>query len=86
MTINATSCLLLFPAIIYDMQMSTLYSNSETLPFYNVIQKSRHNGDDDDQYLDDPGFPLNSKIHGYLLYKNDSGKHILLKFISHNIY
>ena len=86
MTINATSCLLLFPAIIYDMQMSALYSNSETLTFYNVIQKSSSNGDDEHQYLDDPGLPRNSKVHGYLLFKNDSGNRISYKLISHNMY
>ena len=86
MTINATSCLLLFPVIIYDMQMSALYSNSESLPIYNVIQKHRSNGEDDGQYVSDLGLPLNSNVNGYLLYKNHSGTNILFKFISNNIY
>ena len=43
MTINVTSCLLLFPAIIYDMQMSTLYSNSKTISFLDSTNNSYRN-------------------------------------------
>ena len=61
--------------------MSALYSNSESLPIYNVIQKHHGNGEDDGQYLADLELPLNSNVNGYLLYKNHSGTNILSKFI-----
>ena len=47
MTINVASCLLLFPAIIYDMQMSSGYSNSKTISFLNPMNNSKNNDGDD---------------------------------------
>ena len=49
MTINVTSCLLLFPAIIYDMQMSSLYSNSKTVSFFDPMNKGYR--DDNEERL-----------------------------------
>ena len=47
MTINVASCLLLFPAIIYDMQMLSGYSNSKTISFLNPMNNSyKDDGDD----------------------------------------
>ena len=75
MTINATSCLLLFPAIIYDMQMSALYSNSETLTMLKVNRESHYH---DEPFLEDTGLPTNSEVFGYFLKKTNLGMKIIL--------
>ena len=70
MTINATSCLLLFPAIIYDMQMSTLYSDSDNISFFGIVNKTT--GDDVISY--NGGIDMNSEFVGHLLQQNNPGK------------
>ena len=47
MTINVASCLLLFPAIIYDMQMLSGYSNSKTISFISPMNNSKKDDGDD---------------------------------------
>ena len=70
MTINATSCVLLFPAIVYDMQMSVLYSNSASLSFFDLIPNTGNGLTNPEDFLGSE----NSSLQGYALRPNMSGK------------
>ena len=68
MTINATSCVLLFPAIVYDMQMSVLYSNSSSLSFFDLIANTDNGVKNPEDFLGSD----NSSLQGYVLRQNMS--------------
>lgn len=70
MTINATSCVLLFPAIVYDMQMSVLYSNSASLSFFDLIPNTGNGLTNPEDFLGSE----NSSLQGYARRPNMSGK------------
>ena len=70
MTINATSCVLLFPAIVYDMQMSVLYSNSASLSFFDLIPNTGNGLTNPEDFLGSE----NSSLQGYARHPNMSGK------------
>ena len=70
MTINVTSCLLLFPAIVYDMQMSLLYLEAESTPLFDQV-----NYTEDATLSKNTGLEMNSNLSEYLLLQNNSGKH-----------
>ncbi len=70
MTINATSCVFLFPAIVYDMQMSVLYSDSVSLSFFGLIPNTGNGIKNPEDFLGSD----NSSLQGYALRPNMSGK------------
>ena len=70
MTINVTSCLLLFPAIVYDMQRSLLYLEEESMPPFDPF-----NYTEDATLLKTAGLEMTSNLSEYLLLQNNSGRH-----------